>query len=791
MKLYKILILALFTTALISCGGAEERKAVYLEKARVSFEAGDLDKARIELKNVLQIDPKDSKAYFQLGKVHEQLKDYRKAYASYLKSEELDPGNLENQAKLGRIYLLLANDSEKAQQKIDLILAKEPDNSEGLLLKAAMMLKNKDRDGAIRIAKEIVFKNPDHVEGASFLATLYIGEKKNKAALDVLNNALKTNKDNESLNRLLAFSLIKNKDYDRAEIIYKNFLKRNPDSGASYNNLAIFYNTIGNTAKAEETLRASMDNDPSDIDRKLLLVKYIKDIKGNDEAIKLLKSLIAEDSSIGKLRSALAEVYILNNDQQSAIDVYKGAINDFSEELTGVEARISLASIYLSEKSVVKAKAIVDEALGISPNDPKLNFLRAKIALFDKDVEKAIISLRVVTKQTPENIYAYILLANAYQLENNIEQVKNTFTSAYDNNRMNPDALLKLAEYLIKRDMNFSEKIIDDYNNIKGADYNGMAIKAAILNQKKKQPEAYAIAMKMIDLYSDKPAGYFQSIPYLIQQGDKKKAISILEKGYMNTKSNRMLLETLSTLQVSEKQFGVVVKRIKAELNASPDDVDLKILLSKVYIASKDIKSAMALLNEIIDTKPGVEESYLLLSQIYQNNKDLKSVKSTLIKGKNNVATSFKISFRLASIYELEQDYTGAISVYRELYNSHPDNLIVINNLASMLSDYSDIRDDLEFAKTLVEKLKRGKQPVFLDTTGWVYFKIGDYEDAIRYLTQAVTYSPKISVFNYHLGMAYKMSGNKEQARTYLEKSVVDGKDFKEKKQAKAALKDL
>ena len=77
MNLFRILILALSALALISCGGAEERKAVYLEKAKVSMAGGDLDKARIELKNVLQIDPKDGDAYFQLGKIYEQKQDYK------------------------------------------------------------------------------------------------------------------------------------------------------------------------------------------------------------------------------------------------------------------------------------------------------------------------------------------------------------------------------------------------------------------------------------------------------------------------------------------------------------------------------------------------------------------------------------------------------------------------------------------------------------------------------------------------------------------------------------------
>ena len=142
---FKFLLSIAFITTLIACGGAEERKSVYMEKAKASIEAGDFNKARIELKNVLQIDPKESEAYYQLGEVYEQQKEYTKAYRHYLKVEELSPENLSNHAKLGRIYLFLANEPDKAQEKVDLILSKEPTNSDGLLLKARILLKNNNK----------------------------------------------------------------------------------------------------------------------------------------------------------------------------------------------------------------------------------------------------------------------------------------------------------------------------------------------------------------------------------------------------------------------------------------------------------------------------------------------------------------------------------------------------------------------------------------------------------------------------------------------------------------------
>ena len=83
MKSIQAFVVISVALIVIACGGAEERKAAYMEKAEQSLNAGDLEKARIELKNVLQIDPKDADAWFKLGTIFERKKDFRKAFANY------------------------------------------------------------------------------------------------------------------------------------------------------------------------------------------------------------------------------------------------------------------------------------------------------------------------------------------------------------------------------------------------------------------------------------------------------------------------------------------------------------------------------------------------------------------------------------------------------------------------------------------------------------------------------------------------------------------------------------
>ena len=86
----KSIAAALLTALLLAgCGGAEERKAKYQERAIAYFEENNFDKARIEFKNVLQIDPKTAAPYYYLGRIAEEEQQWRKAFGSYSKAVEL------------------------------------------------------------------------------------------------------------------------------------------------------------------------------------------------------------------------------------------------------------------------------------------------------------------------------------------------------------------------------------------------------------------------------------------------------------------------------------------------------------------------------------------------------------------------------------------------------------------------------------------------------------------------------------------------------------------------------
>ena len=83
MKYGSVIIIVLAAVMLVGCGGPEERKGKYRARAQAYIEDGNYPKARVALRNVLQIDPKDAESYFLFAQVEEKEKNWRNAVTLY------------------------------------------------------------------------------------------------------------------------------------------------------------------------------------------------------------------------------------------------------------------------------------------------------------------------------------------------------------------------------------------------------------------------------------------------------------------------------------------------------------------------------------------------------------------------------------------------------------------------------------------------------------------------------------------------------------------------------------
>jgi Tfp pilus assembly protein PilF len=109
---------------------------------------------------------------------------------------------------------------------------------------------------------------------------------------------------------------------------------------------------------------------------------------------------------------------------------------------------------------------------------------------------------------------------------------------------------------------------------------------------------------------------------------------------------------------------------------------------------------------------------------------------------------------QLALVYDGMKKYEECDRLYEEGLKIDPENPTLLNNYGYSLAERNiQIDRALVMAKKAVEA--QPENPSFLDTIGWVYFRLGDYKKAELYVKQALEKGEASAVVHEHLGDIY------------------------------------
>ena len=124
----------------------------------------------------------------------------------------------------------------------------------------------------------------------------------------------------------------------------------------------------------------------------------------------------------------------------------------------------------------------------------------------------------------------------------------------------------------------------------------------------------------------------------------------------------------------------------------------------------------------------------------------------------------WSLFFQRGIAHERQGNWDAAERDFRTSLALSPDQPLVLNYLGYGLAD-QNLR--LDEALELVQRASQ-LQPSdwsIIDSLGWTYYRLGDYENAARILEQAISLKPDDPIINDHLGDAYWHLGLHRDAR--------------------------
>jgi len=128
------------------------------------------------------------------------------------------------------------------------------------------------------------------------------------------------------------------------------------------------------------------------------------------------------------------------------------------------------------------------------------------------------------------------------------------------------------------------------------------------------------------------------------------------------------------------------------------------------------------------------------------------------------VASDWRLFFYRGIVRERQDKWRRAEADFRAALELSPDQHQVLNYLGYTMVER---QENLDEALDMIERAAAAQPEAgyIIDSLGWVYFRLGRYEDAVPVMENAVTLEPLDPTVNDHLGDVYWAVGRKAEAR--------------------------
>ena len=774
----------LLTTGLLACGGPQERKAQYRAKAQDYIQAGNFPKARVALRNVLKIDPKDAEAFFLMAQVEEKEKNWRNAVANYQQVVDIVPDHKQALIILAKYYLeaRLADDVTRAADKV---LAKTPQDPQAQALKIAVLAQQEKIAVALARAEELSRRYPTEPDVAILLATLYGHQHRVLEARTTLQQALQAHPHHLDLLINLRTILDQARDDRATEQVLHQIIQEEPTIYDHRLKLARFHDHRQAVDQAESVLREAVQVFPDHEQAWLALADFLSLRKGREAAEATFREAMEQLPYSTKIPFALGALCERHKDNAKARQVYEAVIKEHQKKSAGLDAQVKIAQLDFSAGRQNEAERRLAEVLRENPRSAEGLILQGKMALIKSSGKDAVQVFRTVLRDQPEFAHVQYLLGQAYIMTGEPQLARESFERAV---ALQPDAV-----------------------------ESGLAL-ATMESQSGQAPRARARLLEILKTHPDYSPALERLFALDLATGEWSHAKVVLDHLRRSMGDTPVLLMAEGRLYEAQKDYAKATAAFERAASMAPSAADPLMALVRLDLVQKQVERARRRLESIVAAQPSHPYAHGLLAEVWSilGRRDVAAAHyrqattlnptwvapwlnwASLLQAKQPDqavrilkeglaanASSEELHMLLASVLADQGLIDQAIAAYDTVLRINPRNILSANNLATLLADHKQDAPHLERAFLLSREFeKEAPHPLFLDTVGWVRLKMGHLEDGVRLIKQAVAKAPNLPTLNYHLGAALYQSGRNSEAKVYLAKALKSTEQFQGRREA-------
>ncbi|HST52043.1 MAG TPA: tetratricopeptide repeat protein [Pyrinomonadaceae bacterium] len=495
-----------------------------------------------------------------------------------------------------------------------------------------------------------------------------------------------------------------------------------------------------------------------------------------DKAVAELREVIRVHPNDAEGWALLAEFNVAGGNEKEAIeDLRKWATLPASIEgrfyqlvtrgrdLTPDAANARLGEVLLRAGRPAEAVAAIRRAVSMQPdNTAYLQLLGEALEAGGTTDQSVIEELQRVAAQQPQNAAVAQLLARAEARAGRVDAAVQTIRNAIANVKSGDDQnrltlQLQLAQVFddaarydeavaVYEDLLKSRNIKDEpLANDRDRRF-AVAVLSSIagLRQRAGQADQALAAYDRIQklLPDTDPTADILKAEFLRSNGRREEALAAVRDARKRFPDEVRLLrveaQTLAELGRSDEALGLLRPRLKGDAS----DYEEYLFMSSILISAGRGADAVEAARKALQLAPADEPGQTLNAQLM-----------------------------LSSAQERAGDVKGSEETLRQVLAKDPNNATALNNLGYFLSEHGERLDE---ARSMIERAVRAEpsNASFLDSLGWVNFKLGKLKEAERYLSDAARRNPSSATIQEHLGDLFQKLGQQEKAQASWRKAL-------------------
>jgi tetratricopeptide (TPR) repeat protein len=586
---------------------------------------------------------------------------------------------------------------------------------------------------------------------------------------------------------------------NRAIEEYKLALNSDPNSAELNDGLADLYFRINRVHDAEVTARTLLKTSPNDIDAHKLLGRiYLRQLgEGEngasaappdnvlDQAIAEFEKIVSLEPKSVEDRMVLGQLYTVKHQPEKAEEQFKTAqaIEPESEDVV-----LNLSRLYAESGDMQHAvKAI--EAVPVDGRTPKMEFTLG--ALYDqlKQPKDAIAAYKRAEDQEPGDLQTMDALAQALLNDDQLDAALKEYKDLASADPESAEAEAHVAE--IQRRQGKYEDALATVKKARKLDPNLLEAgfnEGLLLDILGRFDEAIQTYQEMVDVTSHANGAY-------TDEEKNNRAIFLERLGTVLLEENKIDQAIAAYQKMIEmggsyaergyqgqvdayrdaKEFDKAIEVSRKAVANDPKNRDLKVMLAG-ELADQKPDEAFALAKSLLDGATNDEQRavWLAIGQMNVRLRRWKDAEDAFDKAEpltTKKEDRTYLFFLRGELAERQKRTDQAEQNFRQALDLDPGNAMTLNYLGYMWADKGiKLPDALKMVKKAVEM--EPMNGAYLDSLGWVYFKMGEYELAEDNLRQAVNRTQTDPTVHEHLGDLYEKTGRIRLAAAQWELSL-------------------